>query len=127
MNDEQKALAEKILAQVEIEPESLYMGAWVTEGNEDRYNWKTDEAVGGCGTTRCIAGWAIHFAAKPGEGRSDRMTRRRIAQEAGLEDWSYTHVGAHLLGLSKERAEWLFIGASENEAVDALRSMIDES
>ena len=42
-------LFQKIHAQITRDPGSHDQGSW--------------EAVGECGTTRCIAGWALHFEA----------------------------------------------------------------
>lgn len=124
MNQEQKALAQKILNQVENYPESLHMDSWEASCLPDRYNWKTGEAVEGCGTTRCIAGWAVHFASKPGE--ESYQTRRRIRLANGLAGPTYMYVGAHLLGLDSEQAEKLFLDLDESGAVEYLRRLVDE-
>lgn len=125
MNDEQRAIAEKVLAQAERQPESLAMSSWFDPINYARLNWKTGEEVEGCGTTRCIAGWAVHFASNPGE--HEHVARVRIAREAGLNSWSHMTVGAHLLGLNPGESETLFIDLNEQEAVDFLRARIDQS
>lgn len=119
MNEEQKELARKILDQVERQPETLYMGAWELSYNDSLHNWKTDESVEGCGTTRCIAGWAVHLAARDGE--EPRDTRWRIAHENGLLSAAYESVGAHLLGLGVRDARSLFLEMDEEEAVAFLR------
>lgn len=118
-----KTLAKKILAQVEHEPESLYMGSWEVFDNNFRVDWKsnTDEILPGCGTTRCIAGWAVHFASQEGEDTYD--ARVRIADELDLVGHSWMRVGGRLLGLSDFDAEVLFLQYGEAEAVEALRKL----
>jgi hypothetical protein len=118
-----KALAKKILAQVESQPESLYMGLWEEFDNHFRVDWKNnpDEIAPGCGTTRCIAGWAVHFASNPGEGAWE--TRVRLADELDLAGPSWMRVGARLLGLDEHDADALFLQYGEAEAVEALRKL----
>ena len=118
-----KALAAKILAQVESQPESLYMGFWEVFDNHERVDWKNDpdERAPGCGTTRCVAGWAVHFASNPGEGAWD--ARIRLAVELGLDGHSWMRVAARLLGLNEYDADVLFLQYGEAEAVEALRKL----
>jgi hypothetical protein len=118
-----KTLAKKILAQVEDQPESLYMASWEVFNNRYRVDWKnnTDEIVPGCGTTRCIAGWAVHFASQKGEDAYD--ARVRIAGELDLGGYSWMRVAGRLLGLSESDAEVLFLEHDEAEAVEALRKL----
>lgn len=125
MNDEQRVLTEKVLAQVERQPESLDMASWCNTENDDRQNWKTGWKVEGCGTTRCIAGWTVYFASRPGE--EEYAARQRIAREAGLDSWSHMTVGRYLLGLNGEEAQTLFLDLDEPKAVAFLRARIDQS
>ena len=74
-----------------------------------------------CGTTRCVAGWAVHFASNPGEGAWD--ARIRLAVELGLDGHSWMRVGARLLGLNEYDADVLFLQYGEAEAVEALRKL----
>lgn len=124
MNEEQKALAQKILDQVDRQPETLYMGTWETVDLEHLYNWKTGERVEECGTTRCIAGWAVHFASCPQEDVFHAMSR--VAQELGLER-TFEAVAGRLLGLDQFDASRLFFEADEEEAVHFLRARIQRS
>jgi len=118
-----KTLAKKILAQVEDQPESLYMGTWEAFHNHYREDWKNNpgEIVPGCGTTRCIAGWAVHFASQKGEDAWE--ARVRIAAELDLGGYSWMRVAGRLLGLSASDAEVLFLEHNEAEAVEALRKL----
>lgn len=121
MDQKQKELAQKILDQVGREPHTLYMGAWEDRVDDEAYDWKTDEYVEFCGTTRCVAGWAVHFSAKPGE--SVRAAVNRIARTE-LIRWDYEEVGAHLLGLDQATAKRLFFELDEQDAVEFLENLV---
>lgn len=121
MNEKQKELARKILDQVESQPATLAMETWETVDSTDLWDWETGETVEGCGTTRCIAGWAIFFSALPGE--SVDAARRRVGDELGLPSWPL--VAAALLGLSEEEADSLFF-TDEAAAVKLLREFVEE-
>ena len=111
------ALAEKIRAQVDSRPETLYMGTWEDDTHEEMYDWRRDEFVTSCGTTRCVAGWAVHFNQLPGE--SSCAARARLGAVYGVP-LTYMAVGRRLLGIDVAAAEHLFLMADEEEAYDAL-------
>lgn len=123
MNEAQRELAKKILAQVEERPELLEMSNWEYEGAVGLYDWKAQEEVEGCGTTRCIAGWAIHFS-KISPSESTTEARGRIARDNGLGTPFWERVGAHLLGLDDRQADKLFLQLDEEGAVDYLKLLI---
>lgn len=84
--------------------------------------WEAEpEDNGSCGTTRCVAGWAVWLAAKD----MGLMSRKRdttshdvlsaVAREHGITDPEYTSsgvlypvVGARILGLDEDEAGSLF-------------------
>lgn len=107
-----KQLAQKVLDQIETDPESFDMDTWETVGVEGipRSNPYFDPATGRhrsteyCGTTRCIAGWAIYFAAQERGIDTNRPlwnVHADLAVEVGLEPRisDYANFGALLLGL----------------------------
>lgn len=113
-------LAGKILDQIESKPLTFDMQAWVAN-QEDIVDWRTGDFTGECGTTRCVAGWAVHFVA---EGPEDALTTRtRVRREAGLPSASWMIVGAHLLGLDARQAEYLFLEADERQAIAELKDI----
>lgn len=116
-----KELAKKILEQVDSHPETLYMGTWESEKNGELYDWKTDKYVEGCGTTRCVAGWAVHFNARRGEDIFS--ARNRLQVELGTRGCSFMDVAGRLLGLNEREAGHVFLEADEGEAVDVLRRL----
>jgi hypothetical protein len=96
-----KELAQKILTQITEHPET-----------HDQYTWV--DSFSGCGTTRCIAGWAVALNAEPGEAVSvnDFATRARLARELGVRP-HWATLGQELLGLSEEEAVGLFHSSNE--------------
>lgn len=94
-------LFRKIYTQIASEPESFDMGDWEREGDPE------------CGTTRCVAGWAIAF-----ELDIDRkgFIYSKDLSELGKRfevNPSYFKVGAALLGLTHEEAYMLFYASEE--------------
>lgn len=60
LTEDQKLTRKKVLHEITAEPRSFYMGAWERHwdaGQQQRYNL--------CGTTRCLAGWALHVNGLP--------------------------------------------------------------
>jgi hypothetical protein len=103
-----RELFKKIDDIITSDPTRLDMGSW-------------EDSTPECGTTRCIAGWAVHFASNPGEGAWE--TRVRLADELDLAGPSWMRVGARLLGLDEHDADALFLQYGEAEAVEALRKL----
>ncbi len=113
-----KALAEKILKQITEHPETHFQGTW------------------NCGTTRCIAGWAVEFNRKGTE--ATHQTRERVTQElkeAGVhhpfgdgspeddeyhysEGWEET--AAALLGFDWDAMRDVFYAVQESDAAALL-------
>lgn len=123
MNQEQIDLLKRVLDQVEREPESLYMGTFETLNNYERFDWRNDdELVPGCGTTRCIAGWTVHFLSRPHE--SSYAARQRLAHELGIAGLASADVAQAALGLTFIEAERVFYLMNEREAVAWLRHQV---
>lgn len=108
-------LFQKIHAQITQDPGSHYQGSW--------------ETVNECGTTRCLAGWALHFEAhgdvyQYGGGYINgwsAQVRTLIDSRDGLEDWyTVSQIAKHLLGLTSDQAGRLFY-ADEERAAEAVR------
>lgn len=113
-------LFQKIHAQITRDPESHYQGSW--------------ETVNECGTTRCLAGWALHFEAHGNvyeyssggfaTGWSAQM-RTLFASRDDLEDcWTVHRLARHLLGLTRDQAGRLFYSDDEM-AAEAVRLAAD--
>jgi hypothetical protein len=103
--------------------------------------WQEDdtEATGSCGTTRCVAGWAVWLKAK----EMGLVTRKRdyvaldvlyaVAEHLGIntkdgygarygQDRMYMTVGARLLGLNKDKAHALFMNMSDDLVAARVKS-----
>lgn len=113
MSEFNRELFQKIHDQITQNPET-----------HDQNSWESF-----CGTTRCVAGWAVHFS--NGEGRLwgaafgdvTSETGSLIREVLGLQRPDYVggqHVepsARKLLGLTQRQAGGLFYGASDEEAV----------
>ena len=99
---------QKIHQVISVQPKRLVMSSWE---DEDEFSE--------CGTTRCVAGWAVHFAVGgapifnvDGGGPSDVV--KELARNHGLDfdDFStaslFEQLGANLLGLSTREARTVF-------------------
>lgn len=108
--------------------------------NPERHNQSYFEMGGvGCGTTRCVAGWAIHLWGQDNgiAGTIGDIEEEYIA-EVGAEDlieaqdidvpdylgngeradWIDTeHVGAHILGLDEDQSYGLFFNMDDDDAL----------
>lgn len=93
-------LAKKVLHQITSEPETFSMASF----------------FGRCGTTACIAGWALILS-----GEFERNERGYLDYEG------YTGIhGARLLGLPTEEAGTLFYLPNKKDAIARLRELISE-
>lgn len=101
------ARRQQVLEQITVHPETHDQGSW---------EYPVD-----CGTSRCVAGWAIHFDAPA--ARDIWEAKSEAAHRLGLNGYiaTYSQVGAKLLGLGEYEADELFHGADDEEAVDLLR------
>lgn len=123
----------EVLDQIEADPQAFNMYSWssyVDEGDQF-YNPASGEwePVTECGTTYCIAGWAIHLAARklglpPSLDPWEEADAVRSATGVTLETY-YSETAARLLGLDEMEAGDLFHGDPE-ETLPLLRRLADE-
>lgn len=128
-----RELAQKVLDQINRDPQSLDMNSWedwAYVGDEyydpeaGEYALRTE-----CGTTRCGAGWAIHIWASENEINTNRNLMRVMSDVARRRDIripAYDTVGRVLLGLKSSE---VFYFQAES-FIDVLESLIrdgDES
>jgi len=115
-------LFKKIRDQIERAPETFYMGTWGTDFSllaaeeEDYYHEYYDPNDGGwseipaseCGTTRCVAGWAVHFEAERLGIDVDRPlwdTMLDLAIKLKVKP-NYEAVAKHVLGIDDNNLFW---------------------
>jgi hypothetical protein len=100
-------LFRKIHAQITARPETHSQDSFEWDDNEGE---ERSDGVTLCGTTRCVAGWALHFYA-PEQSIYD--TARELGEPLDLAE-----VAKELLGLTYGQAEELFSASlPESEAV----------
>lgn len=115
-------LWKKIDKQITDHPETHFQGSW--EADYSEFPGLRGDGLEMCGTTRCLAGWAIAFNSLPGEELCD--ARDRLAADLGVGgpwDDPYMTVAASLLGLGPERARELFLNISEGEIAEVVHEM----
>jgi len=97
-------LFSKIDEVIQNTPERHYQGTW--------------ESVNECGTTRCIAGWAVHLTTgTPVYDRHGDPTREsaQLASSLGVSDpWHISAVAQRLLDITPEQAGKLFFATDED-------------
>jgi len=113
-----RELFQKIHEQISAHPDTHYQGSWET----------------GCGTTRCVAGWAIHLTTGApvfgSDGRVSAQTRALAAEygtrDAGPGGWHAGYMVAdlaqELLGLSQPEAGRLFLADDDYNAAKAVEA-----
>lgn len=105
----------QVIEQVINHPETLDMDWWaesVERGNPAN-NGKEGYTIiraDGCGTSACIAGWAVHFA-----------TDEEFAEVLLRKPFDVGDAGQYLLGLTDEEAAVIFFGEDNVVALDKLR------
>lgn len=107
-----KELAQKILDQITEHPETHDQDTWVNSSGE-------------CGTTYCIAGWAVALNALESDS-SPRLdvTRARLSRELSIRFPTWSLLAEELLGLGDAEAEELFFADTE-EAPAKLAELFD--
>lgn len=86
---EQLELRKQVLKQVENEPDSFDMNSWeqvFSDGEREIYQ-SDGRTRTVCGTTRCLGGWAIHFAGE--SSRNIDAPRNRGIKLLGLTPDEY--------------------------------------
>ena len=106
-----RELAEKVVAHVTAHPDSHFQGMWMSGA---------DAPVNECGTTGCLAGWAVTLNAQ--EGETPRQALERIARDIGIYP-SWESVAAELLTpprRSQDPVPGIFLVMDEGRAVRGL-------
>jgi hypothetical protein len=99
-----RELFKKVYDQIAEHPDTHWQGDFEADVEDGAGGYRED-GVPVCGTTRCVAGWALHFS---GQRVNDSLDPGRDA--------------ARLLGLSVDAASVLFSGSlPETEAVALVR------
>lgn len=125
----------EVLDQIEADPQAFNMYSWSSYVNEgDQFynpeNWEW-EPVTECGTTYCIAGWAIHLAAvklgvsSESPGLHDEILHVQRALKMPSTHGLYSETAARLFGLDERETGVLFYGDPE-ETLPLLRLLADE-
>ncbi len=107
-----KELLERVAQHIEAEPRRLQMSSWVEASPKSP-----------CGTTACIAGWAVLLTAPDfdaaldvartptldDEGADDSWAHEaRVLRTVGREDEDFDQAGRELLGIDRQQADRLF-------------------
>lgn len=94
-----------------VDTDAFDMDTW--EGDAEVFDMGASE----CGTTRCIAGWAIHFSLPEGDNNlrdeSGVLSEAVVdlARSRGLQAadrYNFAAIGADLLGISRSLASEVF-------------------
>lgn len=105
-------IIDQVLAQILMFPETH---------NQD--GWETQES---CGTTRCVAGWAVHFSEDYDIVNLARFGGNAYPVRKGAPEYDYSFwssAGADVLGLSEYEAEYLFFECDNEQAVEFLKDL----
>jgi len=106
--------ARRLAAMLDARPERLEMSSWTRPESKNE-----------CGTTACVAGWAVIWS----RGAVDIGPDGTMTWSKDADLWctyphhSYERDGAQFLGLTDTGATALFFGADEETAVDVLRQL----
>lgn len=90
----------------------------VFTGYPEQHDQGSWESV--CGTTRCVAGWAIYIATG-GQPLYNTDAYRRLCRELGIPGALPSELGAALLNLNARDAGILFYDTTNLEARQAVR------
>jgi hypothetical protein len=105
-------MLQRVLAQITEHPETHNQNTW-----ESR-----------CGTTRCVAGWAIYFASVDAGVPAQGVTLSvRVRGVFGPGDGSFQHAARTILRLDWETSEELFHYATDDETVVLIQNLIAEN
>lgn len=117
---------------IEIEPHKLEMGDWESyrDEGEHYYNPAEDDYVdpqpNECGTTRCIAGWAIYLeGVKRGLDPTFLIATMKDELYRSEHGWlDHRDAGILALGITEEEADTLFYTGNDN-ALRCLNGLIE--
>lgn len=97
-----ETLAADILTAIELEPSGFHMRHWAN--SEFGHLLTPEQSPAACGTTLCIAGWALHLSGYSLE--TAKGTTHVLAEDGHLS--LISDVATELLGLHDYEAEELF-------------------
>lgn len=97
------------------------------------HDWESIDGSGECGTTRCIAGWAVHLTTgeplfhlvPDGDGlEMEHPSVLALSDRLGLgplDRRNFEMIGARLLGLDTDTARVVFYDADDDRAREFVR------
>lgn len=98
-----KELFQKVYDQISSEPET-----------HEQWTWEDSETANEeCGTTRCVAGWAVFFGHNLEHGQSIYCG---YGDGSAWRHPSIQREAAHLLGLTDNEAAHLFLSTNNSQA-----------
>lgn len=111
LGEDQALLRKQVLHQIRQEPGSFAMHTWDTEVMDD-----LSRAVNGCGTTRCLCGWALFLSSCPVLPVEDpnSVEARGVAALGFTRSEYLGSFGTPLFFLGDERALACFTYLTEN-------------
>lgn len=124
-----REMFQRILKQIELNPKSFRMAEWEDRFEENDSSWVSvyfpedgrswTTSAGECGTTRCVAGWAVFFDAMDKGVNVDKRPLWQISKDANgnnpdVDYMDYQGLGADILGIGYEEADDLFHTNNEN-------------
>lgn len=124
------ALLRKVLTLIDTKPEKWSQGAWFAgkAENEEQVAAAAKGQTNICGTTACVAGWAVLMSEKfqpilTRRGRTyfvDDLLRlsdkRSISDLEDSNEWDWEVKGQELLGLSYAQAHYIFCNMDYNQS-----------
>jgi hypothetical protein len=114
LSEDAALLRKRTLHQAETDPGHLDMSIWDSSAADELQQALQHEA--GCGTTRCVAGWALYFFGDPvKQGEDSSETEARAVKALEL-------TAAEYLGSPRERP--LFLSPADN-AIARLRQITE--
>lgn len=104
-----RQVARAVLSAIEAEPHRHSQLFWSGNGYDDDYKV--------CGTVMCVAGWAATLAG----WKFDRLNDRHVTRNGVRDD--VADVARRMFDLNAICAQWLFIDATDADAIEWLRAV----
>ena len=102
-------MIDRVLAQILYAPETHNQDTWAKE----------DE----CGTTRCVAGWAVYFSDDYFIQKYEWQTSGQPVRVSDGSTVLWSEAGADVLGIDLAQADYLFFETNNEQAVDFLKEL----